>query len=62
VYADIDRVKAQKVGVTPTTCFPRWQVYLGSNTLTDFNLLGRTYEVIVQATVKTDGTTGHHAD
>src|SRR5499433_1435689 len=49
VYADVDRVKAQKVGVTPTDVFSTLQVYLGSQYVNDFNLLGRTYEVIVQA-------------
>src|SRR5215467_11736891 len=49
VYADIDRVKAQKLGVTPTDVFSTLQVYLGSQYVNDFNLLGRTYEVIVQA-------------
>jgi hydrophobe/amphiphile efflux-1 (HAE1) family protein/NodT family efflux transporter outer membrane factor (OMF) lipoprotein len=49
VYADINRVKAQKVGVTPTDVFSTLQVYLGSQYVNDFNLLGRTYEVIVQA-------------
>src|SRR5579859_5602551 len=49
VYADIDRVKAQKVGVTPTDVFSTLQVYLGSQYVNDFNLLGRTYEVVVQA-------------
>jgi len=44
VYADIDRVKAQKVGVTPTDVFSTLQVYLGSQYVNDFNLLGRTYE------------------
>ena len=32
VYADIDRVKAEKVGLTPTDVFSTLQVYLGSNT------------------------------
>jgi hydrophobe/amphiphile efflux-1 (HAE1) family protein/NodT family efflux transporter outer membrane factor (OMF) lipoprotein len=49
VYADFDRVKAQKVGVTPTDVFSTLQVYLGSQYVNDFNLLGRTYEVVVQA-------------
>ena len=49
VYADIDRVKAEKVGVTPTDVFSTLQVYLGSQYVNDFNLLGRTYEVVVQA-------------
>ncbi len=49
IYADIDRVKAEKVGLTPTDVFNTLQVYLGSQYVNDFNLLGRTYEVIVQA-------------
>src|SRR5499425_1859225 len=49
VYADIDRVKAEKVGLTPTDVFQTLQVYLGSQYVNDFNLLGRTYEVVVQA-------------
>jgi hydrophobe/amphiphile efflux-1 (HAE1) family protein len=49
VYADIDRVKAEKVGVTPSDVFATLQVYLGSQYVNDFNFLGRTYQVIVQA-------------
>src|SRR5258705_37510 len=49
VYADIDRVKAEKVGLTPTDVFSTLQVYLGSQYVNDFNFLGRTYEVVVQA-------------
>jgi hydrophobe/amphiphile efflux-1 (HAE1) family protein len=49
VYADIDRVKAEKVGLTPSDVFNTLEVYLGSEYVNDFNLLGRTYEVIVQA-------------
>src|SRR5262249_48658116 len=49
VYADIDRLKAEKVGLAPTDVFNTLQVYLGSQYVNDFNFLGRTYEVIVQA-------------
>jgi hydrophobe/amphiphile efflux-1 (HAE1) family protein len=49
VYADIDREKAQMVGLTPTDVFSTLQVYLGSQYVNDFNYLGRTYEVIAQA-------------
>jgi hydrophobe/amphiphile efflux-1 (HAE1) family protein len=49
IYANIDRMKAEKVGLTPTDVFNTLQVYLGSQYVNDFNLLGRTYEVIVQA-------------
>jgi len=49
IYADVDRVKAEKVGLTPTDVFSTLQVYLGSQYVNDFNYLGRTYEVITQA-------------
>jgi hydrophobe/amphiphile efflux-1 (HAE1) family protein len=49
LYADIDRVKAEKVGLTPTDVFSTLQVYMGSQYVNDFNYLGRTYEVVVQA-------------
>src|SRR5215469_6857299 len=49
VYADIDRLKAEKVGLTPTDVFSTLQVYLGSQYVNDFNYLGRTYQVRVQA-------------
>ena len=48
-YADINRLKAEKVGLTPTDVFNTLQVYLGSQYVNDFNFLGRTYEVIAQA-------------
>ncbi len=49
IYTDIDRVKAQKVGLTPTDVFTTLQVYLGSQYVNDFNYLGRTFQVIAQA-------------
>ncbi|MHC5540559.1 efflux RND transporter permease subunit, partial [Singulisphaera rosea] len=49
VYADIDRLKAEKVGLTPTDVFSTLQLYLGSQYVNDFNYLGRTYPVFVQA-------------
>ena len=49
VYADIDRARAEKLGVTPADVFSALQVYLGSQYVNDFNFLGRTYEVIAQA-------------
>ncbi|WP_027611898.1 efflux RND transporter permease subunit [Pseudomonas sp. URIL14HWK12:I6] len=48
VYADIDRLKAEKVGLTPTDVFSTLQLYLGSQYVNDFNYLGRTYQVVVQ--------------
>ncbi|MEM8792052.1 MAG: multidrug efflux RND transporter permease subunit [Pseudomonadota bacterium] len=49
VYADIDRVKAEKLGVTPDQIFEALEVYLGSAFVNDFNFLGRTYRVTAQA-------------
>lgn len=58
IFADVDRVKAEKVGLTPEDVFSTLQVYLGSQYVNDFNYLGRTYEVIVQA----DGQFRRNAD
>lgn len=49
IYADIDRVKADMLGVPPTRIFDTLNVYLGSAFINDFNLLGRTYQVTAQA-------------
>ena len=49
IYADIDRVKAEKLGLTPSDIFSTLQVYLGSQYVNDFNYLGRTYQVRVQS-------------
>ncbi|MBV8352046.1 MAG: efflux RND transporter permease subunit [Verrucomicrobia bacterium] len=49
LYADIDREKAEKVGLTPNDVFSTVQLYLGSQYVNDFNYLGRTYEVLAQA-------------
>ena len=49
VYADIDRDKAEMLGVAPERVFETLQVYLGSAFVNDFNLLGRTYRVTAQA-------------
>jgi hydrophobe/amphiphile efflux-1 (HAE1) family protein len=49
VYADIDRERAEKLGLDPATVFSAMQLYLGSTYINDFNYLGRTYEVIAEA-------------
>jgi HAE1 family hydrophobic/amphiphilic exporter-1 len=49
VFADIDRDKAQLLGVSPAQIFSTLQVYLGSAYVNDFNLFGRTYRVTAQA-------------
>jgi hydrophobe/amphiphile efflux-1 (HAE1) family protein len=49
VFADIDRAKADLLGVPPERVFEALNVYLGSAFVNDFNLLGRTYRVTAQA-------------
>ncbi len=49
VYADIDRAKAEMLGVPVNNVFSTLNVYLGSAYVNDFNYLGRTYRVQVQA-------------
>ncbi|HEX3350060.1 MAG TPA: multidrug efflux RND transporter permease subunit [Acetobacteraceae bacterium] len=49
VYADIDRTKAEKLGVPIDGVFEALSVYMGSAYINDFNLLGRTYQVNAQA-------------
>ena len=48
VYADIDREKAEKVGLSTADVFPTLELYMGSQYVNDFNLLGRTYPVFAQ--------------
>ncbi|MCB1483295.1 MAG: efflux RND transporter permease subunit, partial [Hyphomicrobiaceae bacterium] len=49
LYLDVDRVKAQMLGVNVIDVFSTLQTYLGSAYVNDFNLLGRTYRVTAQA-------------
>jgi hydrophobe/amphiphile efflux-1 (HAE1) family protein len=49
IFADIDRRKAEMLGVPSARIFEALQVYLGSAFVNDFNLLGRTYRVTAQA-------------
>ena len=49
IFADIDRRKADMLGVPPERVFEALSVYLGSAYVNDFNLLGRTYRVTAQA-------------
>ncbi len=49
IYADINREKAQQLGVQPAELFATLQTYLGSSYVNDFNLFGRTYRVTAQA-------------
>ncbi|PZQ44152.1 MAG: multidrug efflux RND transporter permease subunit [Micavibrio aeruginosavorus] len=49
LFADIDRTKAQQLGVPINEVFSTLQAYLGSIYVNDFNQFGRTYQVIAQA-------------
>ncbi|HEX4557020.1 MAG TPA: multidrug efflux RND transporter permease subunit [Xanthobacteraceae bacterium] len=49
VYADIDRTKAEMLGVPITRFFDTLSIFMGSSFVNDFNILGRTYRVNAQA-------------
>ncbi len=49
LYADLDRTKAQQIGLSIDDIFRTMQIYLGSAYVNDFNQFGRTYQVIAQA-------------
>jgi hydrophobe/amphiphile efflux-1 (HAE1) family protein len=49
IYADIDRTKAEVLQVPIGNVFETLSDYMGSAYVNDFNLLGRTYQVNVQA-------------
>jgi hydrophobe/amphiphile efflux-1 (HAE1) family protein len=49
VYADIDRTKAEMLGVPISRFFSTLTTYMGSTFVNDFNILGRTYRVTAQA-------------
>ena len=49
LYLDIDRNKAETLGVNISDIFNALQTTLGSYYVNDFNLFGRTWQVNVQA-------------
>src|SRR5579871_6724826 len=49
LYLDIDRAKAQLLGVNVAEVFSALQVFIGSAYVNDFNLFGRVFRVMVQA-------------
>ena len=49
VEADVDRDRAQLVGVQPSQVYAALATYLGSTYVNDFNMLGRTFRVTAQA-------------
>ena len=49
LYADIDRERAEQLGVPVQNIFSTLGTYLGSTYINDFNFLGRTWRVTAQA-------------
>ncbi len=49
IWAEIDRTKAEQLGVPIARVFETLSVYMGSGYVNDFNILGRTYRVTAQA-------------
>jgi hydrophobe/amphiphile efflux-1 (HAE1) family protein len=49
IYADIDRTKAEVLGVPDASVFDTLQTYLGSTFINTFNYLNHTYQVYAQA-------------
>ncbi|TFI58502.1 multidrug efflux RND transporter permease subunit [Sphingomonas parva] len=49
IEADVDRDRAQLLGVQPQQVYEALGTYLGSTYVNDFNLLGRTFRVTAQA-------------
>ena len=49
LFANVDRTRAKQMGVNLNDVYETMQTYLGSLYVNDFNLFGKTYQVIVQA-------------
>lgn len=49
IYLEIDRIRAESMGVPVSEIFSTLQGYLGSRYVNDFNLAGRVYQVRIQA-------------
>jgi HAE1 family hydrophobic/amphiphilic exporter-1 len=49
LFTDIDRVRAEQLGVSVNEVFETLEVYLGSAYVNDFNAFGRTFRVTAQA-------------
>jgi hydrophobe/amphiphile efflux-1 (HAE1) family protein len=49
IWAEIDRTKAEQLGVPISNVFQTLSIYMGSAYVNDFNILGRTYRVTAQA-------------
>ena len=48
IYLNIDRDKAQTLGILPSDIFQALQATLGGYYVNDFNLFGRTWQVVIQ--------------
>lgn len=49
LYLDVDRVKAEKLGIDVGQIFQSLEIYMGSAFVNEFNYLGRTFQVTAQA-------------
>ena len=49
LFTDIDRIRAEQLGVSVDDVFETLEVYLGSAYVNDFNAFGRTFRVTAQA-------------
>jgi len=49
ITADVDRDRAQLLGVAPGDVYDTLGIYLGSSYVNDFNMLGRSFRVTAQA-------------
>ena len=52
LYVDVNRAQCMTMGVSLADAFDTLQTYLGSLYVNDFNLFGRTWQVVVQADAK----------
>jgi len=59
LFLDLDRERAKQLDVPLDRVFETLQVYLGSLYVNDFNMLGRTYPVTVQADAAFRGDIDH---
>ncbi|MBG49741.1 MAG: hydrophobe/amphiphile efflux-1 family RND transporter [Pseudozobellia sp.] len=49
LFLDVDRVKAEKLGIDVGQIFQSLEIYMGSAFVNEFNYLGRTFQVTAQA-------------
>ncbi|MEM6422154.1 MAG: efflux RND transporter permease subunit, partial [Pseudomonadota bacterium] len=49
IFAEIDRVKSEQIGISADAVNETLEVYLGSTYVNDYNFLGRTFRVTAQA-------------